>query len=128
MYVYDIWLIRCLVHGVAFLHGLVAFRETQGGPLEEMDDLFNSTYFPWQYQPRAVKFDYLVSRFESHPSVAGNGGRDAAHIAAFNAINSALFNAAINADYNAANNDAGPEPGIELASLGGNTVTNGASV
>ncbi|KAL7905604.1 general substrate transporter [Trichoderma velutinum] len=60
------------INGFAFIHVLAAFRETQGGPLEEMDDLFNSDYYAWQSQPRGVKFEYLVSRFENHPAVVGN--------------------------------------------------------
>ncbi|PKK47304.1 hypothetical protein CI102_7018 [Trichoderma harzianum] len=57
---------------VAALHVYAEFRETEGGPLEEMDDLFNSGYCAWQGQPRGVKFKFLVSRFENHPAVVGN--------------------------------------------------------
>ncbi|PNP56560.1 hypothetical protein THARTR1_03256 [Trichoderma harzianum] len=67
-----IYYVFALKSFVAFMYGLVAFRETQGGPLEEMDDLFNSEYFAWQFQPRGVKFEHLVSRFEIHPAVLGN--------------------------------------------------------
>lgn len=60
---------RYLVNLVAFWHVAAEVRETQGGPLEEMDDLFNSGRFAWEKQPRGVKFDFLVSRFENPPAV-----------------------------------------------------------
>ncbi|KAK4074042.1 hypothetical protein Trihar35433_3516 [Trichoderma harzianum] len=84
----------------AFWHVAAEVRETQGGPLEEMDDLFNSGRFAWEKQPRGVKFDFLVSRFENHPAVVGNTAAAA-----------------------------GPEQDdIELESMDGNTITNGAAV
>lgn len=100
VYVYNIWLMRCLVNFFAFWHVAAEVRETQGGPLEEMDDLFNSGRFAWEKQPRGVKFDFLVSRFENHPAVVGNTAAAA-----------------------------GPEQDdIELESMDGNTITNGAAV
>ncbi|KAH0529706.1 hypothetical protein TsFJ059_004417 [Trichoderma semiorbis] len=80
----------------AFWHVAAEVRETQGGPLEEMDDLFNSGRFAWEKQPRGVKFDFLVSRFENHPAVVGNTAAAT-----------------------------GPEQNdIELESMDGNTITN----
>ncbi|KKP05619.1 high-affinity glucose transporter [Trichoderma harzianum] len=61
-----------MINLLAFWHVAAEARETQGGPLEEMDDLFNSGRFAWEDQPRGVKFDFLVSRFENHPAVVGN--------------------------------------------------------
>ncbi|KAK4059838.1 uncharacterized protein Triagg1_10966 [Trichoderma aggressivum f. europaeum] len=90
-----------MLNFVAFLHALAGFRETQGGPLEEMDDLFNSEDFAWHFQARGVKFNHLVSRFENDPSVVGNAARDA---------------------------DRPAQEDIELGSMDGNTITNVVAV
>ncbi|KAJ4862101.1 sugar transporter domain-containing protein [Trichoderma breve] len=67
-----IYYLFALFNFFAFSHVAAEARETEGGPLEEMDDLFNSGRFAWEKQPRGVKFDFLVSRFENHPAVVDN--------------------------------------------------------
>ncbi|KAL6820519.1 sugar transporter domain-containing protein [Trichoderma camerunense] len=95
-----IYYLFALFNFFTFWHVAAEVHETEGGPLEEMDDLFNSGRFAWEKQPRGVKFDFLVSRFENqfenHPAVVGNTAAAA-----------------------------GPEQDdIELESMDGNTITN----
>ena len=51
-------------NGVAFIHMLLAARETAGLTLEEMDDVFNSNVPAWRSQPRKSRVDDLQKQIE----------------------------------------------------------------